>query len=334
MTGRALAIALALLAYTSPACGRGESRASGPGEGVPQPRNEKTPSPGPAGDPGRIRSGPSLASPASGRGGLFTPWRANLTENELSFEIQRLDADTYVIRQSLATSPAAPFLYLLFGNQRALLLDTGTGAAPLRPVIDAIMATHGTPGLPLIVAHSHSHADHVGGDTELCQRPQTQIIGHTPAAVAAAFAIPDWPTGTGQIDLGNRHLTILATPGHSTTDIMVHDPRTRLLLTGDTLTPGLLTVPMTEFATWRASITRAAAHIRRHRIRALLGAHIGLRRTPGEAYPRDARRHPDEHALDLAPSNQFELQAAAMAMTGEPVRETHADFIIVPGWPG
>ncbi len=326
MTGRALAIALALLAYTSPACGRGESRASGPGEGVPPLRNEKTPSP--------ARASARVASPASGRGGIFTPWRANLTENEPPFEIQRLDAHTFVIRQSLATSPAAPFLYLLFGTQRALLLDTGTGTAPLRPIIDAIMAQHGTPDLPLIVAHSHGHADHIGGDAELAERPNTKVIDHTRAAVAAAFAIRRWPTDAGQIDLGNRRLTILATPGHSTTDIMVHDPHTRVLLTGDTLMPGLLTVPVNAVTTWRASLTRAAAHVRRNTVRAILGAHIDLRRTPGEAYPRDTRRHPDEHALALAPTSLLELHAAAKAMTGEPVRETYTDFIIVPRWPG
>jgi hydroxyacylglutathione hydrolase len=326
MKGRALAIALALVANTSPACGRGESRASGPGEGVPQLRNEKTPSP--------ARASARVASPASGRGGLFTPWRANLTPNEPSYEIQRLDPETFVIRQSLATTPAAPFLTLLFGKTRALLLDTGTGTAPLRPVIDAIMAQHGTPDLPLIVAHSHSHADHIGGDAELAERPNTKVVGHTPAEVAVAFGIRRWPDSQGQIDLGNRRLTILATPGHSKTDIMIHDPQTRVLFTGDTLTPGLLTVPLNAFAAWRASLARAAAYARRHDLRALLGAHIGLRRTPGEAYPRDARRHPDEHPLALAPASLFELQAAAKTMTGEPVRETHADFIIVPRWPG
>jgi hypothetical protein len=69
-------------------------------------------------------------------------------------------------------------------------------------------------------------------------------------------------------------------------------------------------------------------------VRALLGAHIELRRTPGEAYPAAARRHPDEHALALPPETLFELHAAVTAMAGEPMRETHTDFIIVPGWPG
>ncbi len=275
-----------------------------------------------------------LTSPASGRGGLFTPWNANLTENEPAFQVQQIDRDTFVIRQSLAVSPAAPFLYLLFGTTRALLLDTGTGNAPLRPVIDAIMAQHGSSGLPLIVAHSHAHADHTGGDAELAERPNTRIIGHTPADVAAGFGIRDWPNGEGHIDLGHRRLTILAAPGHTTTDIMVHDPQTRLLLTGDTLTPGLLSVPINAFTAWRASLTRAVGYARRHHLRALLGAHIDLRQTPGEAYPHGAPRHPNEHRLELPPAALFELQTAVAAMTGEPVRETHADFIILPRWPG
>jgi glyoxylase-like metal-dependent hydrolase (beta-lactamase superfamily II) len=359
MKGRALALLAAALtltltptlALTSPACGSGESRASGPGEGVParpnqganqgtnqganQVANQGTnPNTTPEKTPSPARARARVASPAGGRGGLFTPWRANLTETEPPFEIQRLDADTWVIRQSLATSAAAPFLYLLFGTNRALLLDSGTGNAPLRPAIDAIMAQRGTPGLPLLVAHSHADPDHTGGDAELAARPDTQIIGHGPAAVAAAFGITSWPSGEGHIDLGNRRLTILATPGHEAAHIMLHDPAARLLLTGDMLYPGRLHVPITAFAIWRASIARVATYGRRHPLRALLGAHIDLRRTPGEAYPAAARRHPDEHALALPAATLLELHAAVTAMAGEPVRETHADFIIVPGWPG
>ena len=263
----------------------------------------------------------------------FTPWRAGLTDDEPVVEIQRLDADTYVIRQSIQTNFEAPFLYLLFGTSRAFLLDSGAGGFALRPVIDGIMAARGTPDLPLVVAHSHGHGDHVAGDAELAARSATTVIGHTPAAVAAAFGIRRWPQSTGRIDLGGRTLDILPTPGHEPAHIMVHDPQRRLLLTGDTLYPGRLYVPIDQFGTWRASIDRAAAYAWRHKPRALLGAHIEMRRTAGDDYERAAPRHPDEHALELPPAALFELQAAVDAMTGEPVRQTHADFIIVPRWP-
>ena len=112
MKGRALALLAAALALTptptltltSPACGSGESRASGPGEGVPARPNQATnPNTNPEKTPSPARARARVASPAGGRGGLFTPWRANLTETEPPFEIQRLDPDTWVIRQSLAT---------------------------------------------------------------------------------------------------------------------------------------------------------------------------------------------------------------------------------------
>lgn len=264
---------------------------------------------------------------------LFTPWRAGLTDAEPAVEIQRLDADSYVIRQSIGTNFEAPFLYLLFGTSRALLLDSGAGGFALRPVIDSIMAARGTPDLPLVVAHSHAHGDHIAGDAELAARPATTVIGHAPAAVAAAFGISRWPDTPGSIDLGGRRLTIIATPGHEPAHIMVYDPQRHILLTGDTLYPGRLYVPIDQFATWRASIDRAATFARHHRLRALLGAHIELRRTPGDDYDRAATRHADEHSLALPAAALFELQAAVAAMTGEPVRQTHDDFIIVPRWP-
>jgi glyoxylase-like metal-dependent hydrolase (beta-lactamase superfamily II) len=274
-----------------------------------------------------------ITSPAFGQGALFTSWRAGMTDAEPACEIQYLGADTVVIRQSITTNFEAPFLYLLIGKSRALLFDSGAGGFALRPVIDAILAARGTPDLPLVVAHSHAHGDHIAGDAELAARPATTVIDHSPGAVAAAFGMAHWPEGRGSIDLGGRRLTIIATPGHEPAHIMIHDPANRLLLTGDTLYPGRLYVPIDQFAVWRASIDRAAAFARRHRLRALLGAHIEMRRTAGEDYAGAALRHPDEHILELPAATLFELQAAVAGMTGEPVRQTHADFIIVPRWP-
>ena len=38
-----------------------------------------------------------------------------------------MDANTFVLRQSMCTNYEGPFLYLLFGSEKVLLQDTGAG---------------------------------------------------------------------------------------------------------------------------------------------------------------------------------------------------------------
>src|SRR3954451_17660643 len=71
---------------------------------------------------------------------LFAPWIDGTAAAEPQTQVQRYDADTYVIRQSVKTNFEAPFLYLLFGKDRALLLDTGAGGLKVRPAVDAVIA--------------------------------------------------------------------------------------------------------------------------------------------------------------------------------------------------
>jgi hypothetical protein len=58
-------------------------------------------------------------------------------DSDPAFQVHRYDTHTYVLRQSKALSAEAPFLYLLFGNEWAVLLDTGRArrrlAASLEP---------------------------------------------------------------------------------------------------------------------------------------------------------------------------------------------------------
>src|SRR5262249_48491571 len=106
-----------------------------------------------------------LAAPAAaGAKPLFVHWIDGTQASEPQMQVQRYDADTFVIRQSVKTNFEAPFLYLLFGNDRVLLLDTGAGGLKVRPTIDGVIAdwlkAHHRASIPLVVAHSHSHGDH------------------------------------------------------------------------------------------------------------------------------------------------------------------------------
>ena len=71
--------------------------------------------------PAADAAGPPSHSP------LFKPWINGVSSGETQMQVQRYDDDTYVIRQSIRTNFEGPFLYMLFGSDRALLIDTGAG---------------------------------------------------------------------------------------------------------------------------------------------------------------------------------------------------------------
>src|SRR3954471_17979556 len=114
----------------------------------------------------------------------FQPWIDGTGAAEPQTQTQRRDADPYVIRQSVKTNFEAPFLYLLFGRDRALLLDTGAGGLKIRPTVDRLItewqAKHGGRAVHLVVAHSHSHGDHHAGDDEFRDRADTEVVGLLP----------------------------------------------------------------------------------------------------------------------------------------------------------
>jgi glyoxylase-like metal-dependent hydrolase (beta-lactamase superfamily II) len=274
---------------------------------------------------------PGLAQAATP---LFQPWIDGTQAGEPQMQVQRYDRDTYVVRQSIRTNFEGPFLYLLFGRDRALLLDTGAGGLKVRPTIDGViaqwLAEHHRASIPLVVAHTHGHGDHHMGDAEFKDRPDTVVVGLTAPQVAAFFRIADWPHDIVKFDLGGRALDVIPTPGHHPSHIMIYDARTRLLLSGDSLYPGRLYVPSNLFADYRDSIDRVVAFTRTHKVSHILGAHIEMTRTPGKDFPDLAPAHPDEHVLELPAADLLELQTAVHRMGETVVRDAHPDFIVQP----
>ncbi len=276
----------------------------------------------------------SIGAAPTGMGPRFTHWIDGITPGEPETQVQWIDADSFVIRQSVRTNFEAPFLYLLFGTDRALLIDSGAGGLKIRPTVDRLIgdwrARHGGRPVRLIVAHSHSHGDHHGGDDEFRDRPDTELVGLRPQQVAAFFGIRDWPNTIGRYDLGHRVLDIVPTPGHEPAHIMIYDARTRLMFSGDMLYPGRLYVPRDRFDVFRASAVRLAGFAKTHPVRALLGAHIEMTTTPGEDYPMGAAAHPSEHELALPPSAIEELEKATAKAKSPPEIDRHPDFIVYP----
>jgi glyoxylase-like metal-dependent hydrolase (beta-lactamase superfamily II) len=246
-------------------------------------------------------------------------WDDGTDPSSPEHQIHWYDDRTAIIRQSLRTNFEGPFLYLLLGTEKALLLDTGTGDAKLRPVVEGLLS-----GRQLIVAHTHSHGDHVGGDAEF-----EHVVGKSAEEVAAYFAIADWPNEVVQLDLGDRVLDIIPIPGHHASHIAVYDRDTRVLFSGDSLYPGRLYV--FDWAAFRASVARLAGFVAGgNPVECILGAHIELTQEPGRDYEIGADKHPDEHELPLAPGVLTELADVLEQAGPEPVRIVRDHFIVYP----
>ena len=178
----------------------------------------------------------------------------------------RLPANVYAFYEMPYEQDTCCFLIL--GKEKALLLDTGTGIEPLRPIVEKLT------NLPVIVLNSHDHFDHIGGNADFeevwCYENDSAIRHLTDGPTAeeteeltyemqilstvmdvSRITVPDHipgkaPTGTvkdGQmIDLGERTLEVIYTPGHDSSCIMLLDHENKLLFTGDMYYPGPLLV--------------------------------------------------------------------------------------------
>jgi hydroxyacylglutathione hydrolase len=249
-----------------------------------------------------------------------------------AMQVHQYNENLYILRQPACTNYEKPFLYLLFGSRRALLLDTGAGGLNVAANVDSLVRAwrgrHGNRPLELIVAHTHAHGDHVAGDSLFRGRVGVTLVGRDTAAVRAFFGIVHWPNDSATFDLGDRVIDVLPIPGHQPASIALYDRRTALLLTGDTFYPGRLYVRDT--AAFARSVQRLLAFTGTHPVRALLGTHIENADVPGVDYVVGTVDQPREHALALTVANLRTLDSALATMRGRVVRTVLPDFTIWP----
>jgi hydroxyacylglutathione hydrolase len=56
--------------------------------------------------------------------------------------------------------------------------------------------------------------------------------------VRAFFGFANWPNGIAHLDLGDRTVDVIPTPGRNPTHVAFYDGRTGILFSGDFLLPG------------------------------------------------------------------------------------------------
>lgn len=241
---------------------------------------------------------------------------ANCKLNEdPQIDVFQYDPTSYVLRQNKCHSFEAPFVYVLIGQYKILVLDTGairsSADSPLYETVLSLVNSNPDSDISIekeiVVIHSHSHNDHQAGDAQFEGKPGVTLVKASYSEMIEFMGFVDWPNGLSSFELGGRKLTIVPTPGHQEEAISIYDPQTNWLLTGDTLYPGKIYVK--NWGHYRQSIARLVRFSETHTISALLGAHIEMSNNPGELYPIGTTFQPNEAPLVLDVSHLKAIDA-------------------------
>ena len=248
------------------------------------------------------------------------------------WQVHEYNPDLYILRESGCTHYEKPFLYLFFGRDKALLEDTGSGEGDATGVVTEVIKNwlrrNHRDSIALVVAHSHSHDDHIAGDARFMRLPGITVVPLTVQGTQQFFGIKNWPQDVGQIDLGGRMMDVIPIPGHDKLSLAFYDRQTGILHAGDSLYPGRLYVE--DFEEFSRSTQRLVDFTKGKIITHIVGCHIEQSRTPYVDYPIGSMYQPDEHSLELSRAHLLELNAALGEMRDHPVRMALRDFTIWP----
>jgi glyoxylase-like metal-dependent hydrolase (beta-lactamase superfamily II) len=210
------------------------------------------------------------------------------------FEVYRVAPGVFAIYEPHQAEEVIS--YLILGTRQAALFDTGMGISDIQKVTAELTR------LPIVVLNSHTHVDHVGGnwqfkdvlgmDTDFTRaraRGTTagvqdeigpdMICGPLPDGFDARsyatrpWTITRWIHDGDHLDLGDRVLEIVSTPGHTPDAMCLLDREHGLLFTGDTYYPAPIWLfrPETDLDAYATSVQRLA--VLAPQLTMVLGAH-------------------------------------------------------------
>lgn len=179
------------------------------------------------------------------------------------FIVEKIDNTTFAISEYGHWEKAHS--YLLTGSTHALLIDTGLGIGNIKAEVCRLT------DLPVKVVTTHAHWDHIGGHalfTDIAVHkedagwlekglpvPETAIKNYVADGICSLdlpedFDIRHYKVYTGSpsrvlkdddiIDIGNRKLRVIHTPGHSPGHICLLEEEKGYLFTGDLIYKGTL----------------------------------------------------------------------------------------------
>ena len=168
------------------------------------------------------------------------------------------------------------------------------------------------------------------GLVQFMDRPDTTIVPKPLGVMKQHYGLSSsWPNGTGTIDLGDRAITVIPTPGTHKDGVSFYDPYCDILFTGDLLFPGCINISNEgDFIT---SLERLQSFAAANPVEWILGGHIDMMFVPGKHYPRFATYKPYERVLEMTPAIIDDALASAREVQGREVKFIRPDFVLFNG---
>lgn len=163
------------------------------------------------------------------------------------FALERIDAHTFAIGEPRYWQ--YNLNYLIVGEARAVLLDSGPGERDIAEVVARLTSQ------PVTAAFSHAHFDHIGNHERFesvalidlpCLRERVEAGVFRPSLAQhltpgrPEFRVTEWWKPGGIVDLGGRRLEVISIPGHTPESMALFDAERGQLFTGDFIYPGEL----------------------------------------------------------------------------------------------
>ena len=177
------------------------------------------------------------------------------------FTIEQIDKDTFAISEYKHWEET--HCYLLRGSREALLIDTGLGVSDIGEIVKQITS------LPILTVLTHAHWDHIGGLDSYSKFAiheeekswisdsfpiPLQVVKNNlvlkPCEFPQTFSVDDYVVFQGspnrilhdkdEINLGNRTIVVVHTPGHSPGHCCYYEPERKYLYSGDLIYQGKL----------------------------------------------------------------------------------------------
>lgn len=179
------------------------------------------------------------------------------------FDIEKINEKSYIISENKHYEETN--IYYLIGENYNLCIDTGIGLNRIKPLLKEI------DDKDIKVINSHSHWDHIGNNYEFktvflhnktkkmlstggyhsLEKVKKEVVKNVDKKyIPNNFNIDDYKLYNGEnsilieenqvLDLGNRQLEVIYTPGHTECSITLFEKQTGYLFVGDFFYEGTL----------------------------------------------------------------------------------------------